>query len=170
MLPRSLFVFENPCLEEYAVGYASSHQPFHDFDYATRLAKDYRIELLFACVEVDNSKLLREATALTDYANSRLVDGHSRLLPTTPRAADQRVSTDDVIERLKKRAVVTGEEAKADLGFSVGRNARSVKVMSSKSRIDELKARHEKIHATSDGSGHSPVRAGGQTVLQGKRK
>lgn len=72
MTPRSLFVVSQPCLGEYAIGYKQTHQPFHTFEYATRVSKDYRIEVLFATVETQSSRALSQAVALTDYATRRM--------------------------------------------------------------------------------------------------
>lgn len=134
MQPRSLFVFENPCLGEYSFGYSATHQPFHNFDYATRLAKDYRIEILFACVEVENSRLLNHATALTDYA---INSNKKELLGTT---VDQVHSTDQIIENLKN---VQAKAAQESLNGRLG-SPKEPKV-SPRARIAELKARHNLI-------------------------
>nr|CCC52072.1 conserved hypothetical protein [Trypanosoma vivax Y486] len=72
MNPRSLFVVEQPCLSEYKMGYKQTHQPFHTFEYATRVSKDYRIEVLFAMVEVAQTRCLREAVGIAEYAQERL--------------------------------------------------------------------------------------------------
>ncbi|KAK7194724.1 hypothetical protein NESM_000392100 [Novymonas esmeraldas] len=68
LAPRSLFVVTEPCLSDYALGYKQVHQPFHTFEYATRVSKDYRIEVLFATVETAQTKTLAEAVQLTEYA------------------------------------------------------------------------------------------------------
>ncbi|CCW63096.1 unnamed protein product [Phytomonas sp. EM1] len=73
--PRSLFVVTEPCLGEYGVGYKRTHEPFHTFEYAMRVSKDYRIEVLFATVETSHNQLLRESIALTEYAQKQLTDG-----------------------------------------------------------------------------------------------
>ncbi|EPY37731.1 hypothetical protein AGDE_06203 [Angomonas deanei] len=69
--PRSLYVVTSPCLEEYAMGYKQTHQPFHNFEYATRISKDYRIEVLFATVEVEHHKNLHQAVQLSDYVEQK---------------------------------------------------------------------------------------------------
>ncbi|CCW66186.1 unnamed protein product [Phytomonas sp. Hart1] len=66
--PRSLFVVSEPCLSEYGMGYKRTAQPFHSFEYATRVSKDYRIEVLFATVESARHRLLRDAVGLTAAA------------------------------------------------------------------------------------------------------
>ncbi|KPA76691.1 hypothetical protein ABB37_07538 [Leptomonas pyrrhocoris] len=70
LTPRSLFVVTEPCLSEYAMGYKQTQQPFHAFEYATRVSSDYRIEVLFATVETAQMRTLSEAVQLTEYATS----------------------------------------------------------------------------------------------------
>ncbi|KPI83567.1 hypothetical protein ABL78_7390 [Leptomonas seymouri] len=72
LTPRSLFVVTEPCLSEYAMGYKQTQQPFHAFEYATRVSKDYRIEVLFATVETAQTRTLSEAVQLTEYATVRM--------------------------------------------------------------------------------------------------
>ncbi|KAG5469356.1 hypothetical protein LSCM1_02572 [Leishmania martiniquensis] len=81
LTPRSLFVVTEPCLSEYAMGYKNTHQPFHAFEYATRVSKDYRIEVLFATVETAQTRTLSEAVQLTEYAERRSREGTAKLLP-----------------------------------------------------------------------------------------
>lgn len=69
--PRTLFVVTEPCLSEYAMGYKQTHQPFHAFEYSTRVSKDYRLEVMFATVEAAHSKHLNEAVQLTAYAREK---------------------------------------------------------------------------------------------------
>lgn len=69
--PRSLAVVTDPCLSEFKFGYKQTHQPFHAFEYASRVSKDYRIEVLFATVEPQHIKHLAESVQLTDYAAKR---------------------------------------------------------------------------------------------------
>ncbi|RNF11939.1 hypothetical protein TraAM80_00634 [Trypanosoma rangeli] len=71
MSPRSLVVVEQPCLGEYKMGYKWTHQPFHTFEYATRVSKDYRIEVMFATVEVAQMRCLSDAVGLTEYAEAK---------------------------------------------------------------------------------------------------
>jgi hypothetical protein len=126
LLPRSLFIVQPPCLDEYALGYAATHQPFHNFDYATRFAADYRIEILFATVDVQNTKLLHETVSMTEYATDRAkvgaldrssqkVGGAPRRMltsheggrcATTASVSQQHVtgSVDEAIERLTQGA------------------------------------------------------------------
>ncbi|KAG5495044.1 hypothetical protein JKF63_02097 [Porcisia hertigi] len=81
LTPRSLFVVTEPCLTEYAIGYKQTHQPFHAFEYATRVSKDYRIEVLFATVEAAQAKTLSEAVHLTEYAEQQAREGMTKLPP-----------------------------------------------------------------------------------------
>ncbi|KAG5469003.1 hypothetical protein LSCM4_02397 [Leishmania orientalis] len=81
LTPRSLFVVTEPCLSEYAMGYKYTHQPFHAFEYATRVSKDYRIEVLFATVETAQTRTLSKAVQLTEYAERRAREGTSKLVP-----------------------------------------------------------------------------------------
>lgn len=83
LTPRSLFVVTEPCLSEYAMGYKQTHQPFHAFEYATRVSKDYRIEVLFATVETAQMRTLSEALQLTEYAERRAREGTAKLLTGT---------------------------------------------------------------------------------------
>ncbi|KEG12115.1 hypothetical protein DQ04_01991040 [Trypanosoma grayi] len=69
--PRSLFVVEQPCLGDYKMGYKRTHQPFHTFEYATRVSKDYRIEVMFATVEAAQMRYLKEAVGMTEYAERK---------------------------------------------------------------------------------------------------
>ncbi|GET91826.1 hypothetical protein, conserved [Leishmania tarentolae] len=83
LTPRSLFVVTEPCLSEYAMGYKQTHQPFHAFEYATRVSKDYRIEVLFATVETAQTRTLSEAVQLTEYAERRAREEATGLLTAT---------------------------------------------------------------------------------------
>lgn len=80
--PRSITVITNPSLSDFKVGYKQPHQPFHEFEYHTRISKDYRIEVLFATVESDHLKSLRESILLTDYAEKHLA--HHTTATTRP--------------------------------------------------------------------------------------
>ncbi|RNF16715.1 uncharacterized protein Tco025E_05094 [Trypanosoma conorhini] len=71
MSPRSLAVVEQPCLGEYKMGYKWTHQPFHTFEYGTRVSKDYRIEVMFATVEAAQMRYLNDAVGLTEYAEKQ---------------------------------------------------------------------------------------------------
>ncbi|CUG87937.1 Hypothetical protein, putative [Bodo saltans] len=183
--PRSLFVVEPPCLQEYAIGYAATHQPFHNFDYATRLSADYRIEILFAAVDIPNTKLLRETVAMTEYAASKkplLASGAS------VSSASSTAGVDAAIQRLS--SVVRGgapptsaEEAKAALHGEVGSRAVPLKhavhessTSAAKRRIAELKARHQHVQdrlkgiSSDDGaSGAGVYHRGGANVIQGHK-
>lgn len=193
LMPRSLFVVQPPCLEEYAIGYAATHQPFHNFDYATRFAADYRIEILMATVDVQSTKLLRETVAMTEYANARL-----QLPAASGGDSNAEGSIDDAIHRLgrggadangvQRKPAASGETAKAVLQHDVGRakplrggNETSQKNPAglSRSRIMELKARHQWIQEQlRDGSGSAGDaerdvgvlrRVGGGNVIQGHK-
>lgn len=72
--PRSLTVVTEPCLSEFKVGYKHTHQPFHSFEYGNRISNDYRIEVLFATVEVAHLSHLRDSIQITDYAEERMGD------------------------------------------------------------------------------------------------
>ena len=84
--PRSVYVMQHPCLGEYKVGFRQPHKPFHNFRFATRQSKDYRIEILFACVDTKQLPALRDAVNITDYAAKRLI-------PDTKAAAEAEAST-----------------------------------------------------------------------------
>ncbi|CAJ1035004.1 hypothetical protein Q4I30_006984 [Leishmania utingensis] len=131
LTPRSLFVVTEPCLSEYAMGYKQTHQPFHAFEYATRVSKDYRIEVLFATVETAQTKTLSEAVHLTEYAEQKAREGTVKLLPGTlqpvaeapmPTMATQTESatsvplrgrTDEWLQRLRDN-LHASEEARGD--------------------------------------------------------
>nr|CCC94192.1 conserved hypothetical protein [Trypanosoma congolense IL3000] len=122
MNPRSLFIVEQPCIDEYKMGYKQTHQPFHAFEYATRVSKDYRIEVMFATVEAAHMRCLRESVGLTEYAERKQLEArnpgtgsiphesHSPQ-PSSPRAGAEGEenlfvfsgSTDKWIERLQNR-------------------------------------------------------------------
>lgn len=71
--PRSLYVMQQPCLGEYRVGFKAPEKHVHTFRGATRQSKDYRIEILFACVDTRQSPLLRDAVDMTAYASKKLL-------------------------------------------------------------------------------------------------
>lgn len=71
--PRSLYVLQQPALTEYRVGFRAPSKSTHTFRHLTRQSKDYRIEVLFACVDAKQSPMLRDAAAMTDYAAGRLL-------------------------------------------------------------------------------------------------
>lgn len=92
--PRSLFVVTEPCLGDYAMGYKQTQQPFHAFEYATRVSKDYRIEVLFATVETAQTRTLAEAVQLTDYATAKMKAGtRGEPLLTSSETTDQQEDT-----------------------------------------------------------------------------
>lgn len=97
--PRSLLVVKAPSLTEYKMGYKHTHQPFHSFEYATRVSKDYRLEVLFATVEVEHLKHLNESILLTDYATKRMKTAASQRSASP--AAPKHKSTDEWIEKLR---------------------------------------------------------------------
>ena len=75
LTPRSVFVVTEPCLSDYAMGYKQTQQPFHAFEYATRVSKDYRLEVLFATVETAQAPTLSQAVQLTEYAAAKMAGG-----------------------------------------------------------------------------------------------
>lgn len=79
--PRSVTVVTDPCLSDFKMGYKQTHQPFHEFEYHSRISKDYRIEVLFATVEVEHLKHLKESIMLTDYAAKHLAHRTVAALP-----------------------------------------------------------------------------------------
>jgi hypothetical protein len=180
--PRSLFMVEPPCLQEYAIGYAATHQPFHNFDYATRLAADYRIEILFAAVDIPNTKLLRETVAMTEYAANKtplLAGGGSGS------GGGSMIGVDEAIKRLtSSTAASSAEHAKVALAAHVGRpvplkdarqNPETSSPSSAKRRIADLKARHQLVQdrlagrvGGEDGS-RGVYHSGGGNVMQGHK-
>lgn len=81
--PRSVTVVTDPCLSDFKMGYKQTHQPFHEFEYHTRVSKDYRIEVLFATVEVEHLKNLNDSIQLTDYAAKHLAHHTVATLPSS---------------------------------------------------------------------------------------
>jgi hypothetical protein len=71
MLPRSLYVFQHPALSEYRIGYSRTQETQHMFRMASRMVKDYRIEILLARVDATQVPYLSAAVKLTEYANSK---------------------------------------------------------------------------------------------------
>eukprot|EP00796_Vickermania_ingenoplastis_P004479 gene4479-3272_t len=106
---RSLTVVTNPCLSEFKFGYKQRHQPFHTFEYGTRVSKDYRLEILFATVEVEHLKHLRESIDLTDYASKRLSNDkvlsapHKNTESSFASTPDRVSSTDIWIKELRQK-------------------------------------------------------------------
>ncbi|ORC90538.1 uncharacterized protein TM35_000083360 [Trypanosoma theileri] len=145
MNPRSLFIVEQPCLGEYKMGYKRTEQPFHAFEYATRVSKDYRIEVLFATVEVEQTRYLRDAVGLTEYAEKREQEkmGKEQLaLPKMPQSSSIETgdevslfsgSTDKWLERLNNQLhaseEVTGNTPKK--GTMIDGNALREKLLAS---------------------------------------
>lgn len=82
--PRSVTVVSDPSLSDFKIGYKQAHQPFHEFEYHTRISKDYRIEVLFATAEVEHLKLLNESILLTDYAEKHLSHRTTATPPSRP--------------------------------------------------------------------------------------
>lgn len=158
MLPRSLFVVKSPCLEEYRMGYKHTHQPFHQFDYATRVSKDYRIEIMFASVEVQHNKLLNDVVQLTEYSQSR---GQRAVTEGSPAAP----SIDALLAKMSS-VVSSGKEVAQSLhGIGhLGSVSRPVATGTPKSRIAELKARHKLLQEKTESS--EPRRRGGGQSLQ----
>lgn len=131
--PRSLFVISEPCLSEYAMGYKQTHKPFHSFDYATRVSKDYRIEVVFATVETEHMKLLSEAVQLTEYADERRSrqqqqqqqqPQHSGCEESTnPPLSSYTTSIDGHLERLRQRMHDASEGSAAAVAVAEGGGA-----------------------------------------------
>ncbi|SCU70348.1 uncharacterized protein TEOVI_000192100 [Trypanosoma equiperdum] len=113
MSPRSLFIVEQPCLGEYKMGYKQTHQPFHAFEYATRVSKDYRIEVMFATVEVSHMRCLREAVGLTDYARVKQLDGGGS--DGVPRRQEPQLT-----ETASSKSCVTRSGEENDMSLFVG--------------------------------------------------
>lgn len=92
--PRSLTVVTEPSLSEFKVGYKHTHQPFHSFEYGNRISNDYRIEVLFATVEVAHLGHLRDSIRITDYAAERMKDSKQISTGSSVRAASAEKSSD----------------------------------------------------------------------------
>lgn len=130
LAPRSLFVVTEPCLGDYAMGYKQTHQPFYAFEYATRVSRDYRIEVLFATVETAQTRTLSQAVQLTEYAERKVRERQQQPpeapqlagpTPPAPAEAAFRGRTDEWLERLRTAL----HESEADAGQTGGRAAAS---------------------------------------------
>lgn len=70
LMPRAVYVFQEPFIQDYAGGYNARERPVTTFRLASRLTKDYRIEVMFATVDAPAVPLLGDALRLTEYAKS----------------------------------------------------------------------------------------------------
>ncbi|EAN93760.1 hypothetical protein C3747_60g46 [Trypanosoma cruzi] len=135
MSPRSLSVIEQPCLGDYKMGYKWTHQPFHTFEYGTRISKDYRIEVMFATVEVAQMRYLDDAVRLTEYAVKKQQEEGAadkrRLLPPLPSpdtlsegANEFRGSTVKWLDRLNRQMHASERGARSgEAGTAIDGNA-----------------------------------------------
>lgn len=169
LTPRSLFVIREPCLSEYATGYQGTHQPFHSFEYATRVSKDYRLEVLFACVEVAHMTHLKEAVRLTDYAAERAAaiaaaagnaDAHARLCKGAPDDSDEHPCADrkspgtsqedtrTCVRASKEDTTTTEEEDEVEKEWRYGQKRSSAGDETASRNTDAwIEAMREKMHA-----------------------
>jgi hypothetical protein len=81
--PRSLFVVQGTCLEEYRIGSSKTQKAFHPFNHSMRVSRDFRVEILFANVDVQQKKFLREAIALSDCITSRTKNVNNNVSATS---------------------------------------------------------------------------------------
>ena len=68
LLPRAIYVMHEPVLQQYKIGYSNLKSEVSTFQHGSRHTKDYRIEVLFATVDVPSVPLLRDASAMNDYS------------------------------------------------------------------------------------------------------
>jgi len=154
--PRSVFVFEAPCLHEYRMGYRATHQPFMTFRDATRFAPDYRIEVLFATVDYTQKRALHDSIRLT-AASQRL-----QLLGDGAGGGKAAVDNGDTAERLQHAP--SGQDMKPS--FDVGK-PRSIP--STGSASSTAKERMTKLRALHKAAIEAPKPSRSSVVLQGKR-
>jgi hypothetical protein len=174
--PRAVYVFEGPCLAEYKMGYRRTHQPFHNFNFETRLSSDYRIEVAFAAVDTAATRYLRDAVAMTEYARTHHSDV-KRL--EAPSGASETASwdhcgsnVDSAIGRLTAydngcKAAVKSEDAQRELLPFMGTYPRQTR-SAAKDRLEALKKRHDTaIEGTrvmrGRGTAGAVIRGAGQT-------
>ena len=92
--PGALVVFNKSVLEEYQIGFRKLNVTAQVFRHHTRHTKDYRMEVLFANVDVRQSKLLRVATSMTDYSH-QVMERQEKLL-----SLEGKSSMENTIEQL----------------------------------------------------------------------
>ena len=179
--PRSLFVVEPPCLHEYRIGSSKTHKPFHPFNNANRISHDYRIEILFAAVDVVQKKHMHEAIQLTEYAKQQQQGGSGHL--QLGEGSDENTSQGDAsttavphqrhpgygLEKLfkmmnetKDGGSVSGEDMKhlVDVGKAKEMDVGSRSGSMAKNRLAAIKARHARQEARKLSAESSPKRYG----------